>query len=380
MVPWFLSIRYAQARICGATFARWPRYRGPSTLLTRGESGSLNPTAAARDIFPDPFIPRLRNRKRLAAHSFFISFPIAFRYILKVEPMRNRRAHIKRRPKRIRLTDRDRRILETIYAYDGIVSLKQIDRLFFSGQGRTWPRERMRALLRNGYVAIPDKASRHRVPYGATIFFLDVRGAEVVAALYGVFPRNIKWRKKPRWSLISHDLAVNDFRIDVQFATQVSADLALHSWIPESKFWSESDRIKYRTAGGAVRYRRVRPDGFFTLRRPIVSSAGTFEEMAFLLEIDMGTEDHPRFAREKVRPGVAYLKSRAYLKRFGVNYGRWLVVTTSDKRLANMKTQTEKAGGSNLFYFTTFEKVSQESILKKPIWHIAGSVKPTSIL
>ena len=32
---------------------------------------------------------------------------------------------------------------------------------------------------------------------------------------------------------------------------------------------------------------------------------GPTKQFAFLLEIDMGSEDNPRFAREKVRPGAS---------------------------------------------------------------------------
>ena len=272
----------------------------------------------------------------------------------------------------IRLTNRDKRILETIHAFDGMMSLKQIDRLFFSGQGGTWPRERMRSLIKHGYINTPEEADIHRVPVGETIYYLDVKGAELVAGLNGKLAKDFNWRRKPRWSLIAHDLAVNDFRIAVMFAAHASRSLTLHRWVPESEFWSYPDTVEYKTANGKSKKRKVIPDGFFTVRQPHVSQPGVKEELAFLLEIDMGTEDNPRFAREKVRPGVAYLKSEDYPARFGVDYGRWLVVTTSQTRLNNMKAQTEGAGGDGVFYFTTFDEVSSGTALKQRIWHLAG--------
>ena len=48
----------------------------------------------------------------------------------------------------MRLTERDKEMLEAIHAFDGMMSLRQIDRLFFSGKGRTQPRQRMRTLVR----------------------------------------------------------------------------------------------------------------------------------------------------------------------------------------------------------------------------------------
>jgi hypothetical protein len=138
--------------------------------------------------------------------------------------------------------------------------------------------------------------------------------------------------------------------------------------------------VEYKNANGKSKKRKVIPDGFFTVRLPHKSQTGVMEELAFLLEIDMGTEDNPRFAREKVRPGVAYLKSRAYQKRFGVYYGRWLVVTTNETRLTNMKSQTEIAGGSKFFFFTTFEKVLANTVLTKPIWRLVEVDEPKSII
>ena len=93
--------------------------------------------------------------------------------------MRNRRPPYTRleRPPSLRLTERDRRILETIHAFDGLMSLRQIDRLFFSGRGGTWARERMRALFDHGYVNMPDTANVYRVPLGETIYLLGKKGA-----------------------------------------------------------------------------------------------------------------------------------------------------------------------------------------------------------
>ena len=280
----------------------------------------------------------------------------------------------------LRLTNRDRRILETIHAFDGMLSLEQIDRLFFSGRGGTWPRERMRQLFDHDYVGMLGTANAHRVPQGETIYFLNKAGAALVAGLRGEDLSQFAWREEPRWAMITHDLAVNRFRIDVMEATDLAPTLCLHRWIPESVFWVEPDRVQYQTRSGVRGARQMRPDGFFTLRRPAPGYRGQVEELAFLLEIDMGTEDNPRFAREKVRPGVAYTGSAVYAARFGVNYGRWLVVTTSRRRLENMKAQTERAGGAGLFYFTTFEEVNSHTILTAAIWHLAGRDGPVSIL
>lgn len=277
-----------------------------------------------------------------------------------------------------RLTTRDKRILETIHAFDGLLSLRQVDRLFFSGKGRSQSRARMRVLFDNAYVNMPDPASIHQVPVGETVYWLDRKGAALVAGLSGKRPNQMKWRKGPRYSLIEHDLKVNDFRIALQDACRSENGNELNQWVPESEFSSQADRVSYETAAGKKMSRLIRPDGYFTIeRQPRLGNSKLF---SFLLEIDMGTEDNPRFAREKVRPGIAYLKSEQYVVRFGQPYGRYLVITTGHRRAANMKAQAERHGGKNLFYFATFDDLCAETILTEPVWMLAGHQAPRSIL
>jgi len=281
-------------------------------------------------------------------------------------------------PPPIRLTSRDKRILETIHAFDGLLSLRQIDRLFFSGKGRSQPRARMRALFDNSHVQMPNPESIHQVPRGETVYWLDRKGASLVAGFQGKSSAQLKWRRKPRFSQIEHDLKVNDFRIAVREDCQLQPDLQLEMWLPESEFAVQPDRISYETSAGKKTSRTIRPDGYFTIEHQ--PQFGRNKPFSFLLEIDMGSEDNPRFAREKVLPGVAYLKSSKYADRFGRPHGRYLVVTTGHRRLLNMKAQAERHNGKNLFYFATFDDLRAGTFLAEPVWMLAGHQEPHSII
>jgi len=139
--------------------------------------------------------------------------------------------------------------------------------------------------------------------------------------------------------------------------------VTLETWTPESEFWAYPDRIEYIFQGKKM-HRYIRPDGFFVL--------STSEHVIrYLLEIDRSTEDNPRFLREKISPGLAYVKSQAYEERFGHRSGRWLVVTTGERRLANMLDQARRAKAKGSFYFTTFAQVNPQTILQAPIWRRA---------
>ena len=281
-------------------------------------------------------------------------------------------------PRPIRLTRRDKQILETIHAFDGMMSRKQIDRLFFAGKGRTQPRQRMQALFDHGYVNMPDAEEIHRVPLGEVIYWLDKKGAKLVAGLRGNVPSGFSWRKKPRWSLLEHDLAVNDVRIAVREACQRSPLLTLEQWITDNAFRADPDTVKTRK--NKMKNRQVIPDAFFSIHQESGARPGEAKQFSFLLEVDMATESNPRFVREKVRAGIAYLGGKMYRKRFGVSYGRYLVITSGERRLAHLKRATEKAGGKGLFYFTTLDSLTNADVLRGHIWQLAGNESRSAII
>lgn len=268
-------------------------------------------------------------------------------------------------PPSMRLMDRDKRILEAIHAYDGLLSFSQIHRKFFSNKSQA--ELRMRLLYQHRYVNRPELQQRRRVP--EMVYWLDKNGAEVVASLNGTPLPEFVWRKEPRWFQVEHDLAVNDFRLMVEAACQATPDVKLETWIPESEFWSHPDQIIYKANQTQVK-RKIRPDGFFML----TTSGHRFR---YLLEIDRSTEDNPRFFRDKILPGLAYLKSDAYADRFGHRSGRWLVVTTGERRLTNMLSQARRGDAKGLFYFTTYDRLTEQTVLSAPIWQRAD--RPDSV-
>jgi hypothetical protein len=256
----------------------------------------------------------------------------------------------------MRLTERDKRILEAVHAYDGVLSFTQIQRLFFTGKSQT--EQRLKLLYQNRYLNRPNKDQRRRL--AQMIYWLDKKGADLIASLNGTPLPEFYWRKEPRWFQLEHDLAVTDFRLDMIQACQHDSDIGLETWIPESEFWAYPDKVTYSYQDKKLK-RNIRPDGFFML------NTGE-HRMRYLLEIDRSTEDNPRFFREKILPGMAYIKSDAYEKRFGHRSGRWLVVTTGERRMNNMLSQAKQARVKGLFYFTTFDKITPQTLLQSPVW------------
>jgi hypothetical protein len=295
------------------------------------------------------------------------------------------RRRIYRQPQtyqRIVLTERDKQILETVHAFDGMMSLKQLWRLYFPDcSSDVQPRKRLRDLCNNGYLTMPTSEEGLRwVPLGETVYWLDTKGAQVLADLAGVDAADFKWRRAGRWSKIAHDLAVNDFRLTMTEACERDPELTLVDWVPEGGFLRDRDTITYTTRKGSSKKRMMQPDGWFHVTKTSKRYTGKVNTYAFLVEIDMGTESATRFGRDKVPSGVAYLKSDLYRQRFGMPYGRYVVVTGGEERMMNMKAQTERLGGEKLFYFTTFEQIRAQNALQEPIWWQAGSKNKYSLI
>jgi hypothetical protein len=183
----------------------------------------------------------------------------------------------------------------------------------------------------------------------------------------------IRWQREPRWSQLAHDIAVNDFRLDVEQAAKHWPSLSLEEWIPEGEFLTNMDTV--RISADDKQRKGVRPDGFFILVDHLRQIDNSPAKARFLLELDNSTHPLNRFGRDKALAGLAYIRSSAYRKRFGFNSGRWLVVCKSQARMVNLKKQTEKVLGKQAtnFLFTTFDQVKPETVLSQPIWWLGES-------
>ena len=63
-----------------------------------------------------------------------------------------------------------------------------------------------------------------------------------------------------------------------------------------------------------------------------------------------------------------------------MDYGRYLVVTTGGIRLENMIRHTGRVPGGEIFYFTTFDQVTAETVLTAPIWRKPGKSEPFALI
>ena len=306
----------------------------------------------------------------------------------------------------MRFQQRDGEILSMIYVYDGVLALRHLKMRFWPNATLRAAQKRLSKLLSGNYLARPTVSQRRTQPIPEPIYWLGWKGILWIAGQHGasIAPptshgesqmrrlakrlrdHGIHWLREPRWLQLAHDLAVVDFRRTIEASIQDVPTWALETWTHETVFRSEGDVISYQVKGTDGRLRTkskfVYPDSYFVITDRQRHAQGQLARARFLLEVDRATHSNIRFGKEKVAPGVAYIQSRAYKRRFGNNSGRWLIVTTGERRMQNLMRQThEVAGtGASVFFFTFFEALRNANVLTQPIWRQVGEKHPVSLL
>ena len=243
----------------------------------------------------------------------------------------------------------------------------QIQRLHFPNASRIACTLRIKKLYEHKFLDRFEKPvvrGSHQL-----IYALDKRGADVVAASLEIDRQKVRWNRannRVEFLFLEHTLSISEFR--------VCLDIALAGRPEELIFWQRGDKTHLRrisVTGAKKKYFVVAPDAFFGIQ----SGRG---KHIFFLEVDMGTETLSRFA-EKVVAYKRYWKSGQYKEEYGFNHFRVLTVAESERRLANLIQATGKAGGRQMFLFTTFSAIQSHSPLGS-VWLSPFIDSPTSLL
>ena len=283
----------------------------------------------------------------------------------------------------LRLTPRDAAILIAIYQYRALTT-PQVETLFFSlnrtgaqqgekGKINTRCQYRLQLLHQHGYLLRdeqPQKLTEGRKPF---VYWLDKSGALFVREhLDG---EELDWsHREHRVSpfFLEHLLATNDARIALTVDAHKHG-FAIATWLDDRtlKRQQMTDTVTLRGPNGRMQRAAVVPDGYFVLD----TGAHLYHHF---LEMDLSTVTGVasvwgrRDWARKVAAYLEYYRSGKYQERYKTQGLRILTVTTGEKRLANLKAATEKAGGKARFWFTTFERMRTSDVLVEPIWEKAG--------
>lgn len=300
----------------------------------------------------------------------------------------------------MRFQQRDEIILQTIHAYDGILARRQIKQLFWKNASNQAMERRLSLLFHNHYLNWPDEEQRRTRPIPEPIVWLGWRGIIYLAQQQTpckiIEPQNngenqtrmletrlrkqgIHWQREPNWSQLAHDIAINDFRMQVEKAVSKLPSITMEPWQTEGSFRRDMDVITYEYTNRKGEKEKlshgVCPDGFFTLVDHLRQINNQPAKARFLVEYDNSTHPLYRFGKYKSLPGLMYIRSEAYKQRFGFNSGRWLIICKSVQRLKNLKSQTEFILGNQAsnFLFAEISQINYNTVLTSPIWHLGGS-------
>jgi Replication-relaxation len=292
-----------------------------------------------------------------------------------------------KQPPAMVLMERDREILRRVYAYR-LMTRGQIERLLFlpeNGQDHltktSKARKRLKLLYQHGYL------ERMPVPTASgswawrPVYRLARKGAELIASERGTTASELPYwgrgddkdHRSTRVSslFLEHTLAINDVRIAFTQAARAQG-YRVEKWLDETHLKSEvmRDYVAVTNEQGKSSRVPVIPDAYFILH------LGD-RRAHFFLELDRATMTNGRW-KTRVKAYQEYLRSGKYQQRYQTRSLRILTITTTEPRLANLKKTTERAGGKDLFWFTTAEQVTANTVLFSPIWLLANDERASA--
>lgn len=279
--------------------------------------------------------------------------------------------HPERAHHKMAFVERDVRILEHVQYYGGVLRADHLLQLEFQGTHGKACQRRLTQLFHNGYLMRTSKVGS--VYCGGTVYWLTKQGAREVAAGTADHSSLSPFVAAPIWTQIRHDLRIVELVLAIQRAcAQSRGELEVREWLTERDLRMEMMKVPAITPAGKRGLRQVIPDAYLQIDRH--TGQGEPFHSRLLLEVDHSTHPQRRFADHKILPGIEWIKSAGYKKRFGAARGRWLVITKSEQRLLHLKQTTERAAGKDaiFWYFTTFEQLSAQTVLTEPIWQRGG--------
>ena len=175
------------------------------------------------------------------------------------------------------------------------------------------------------------------------VYTLSPKGAELVSAKFGGIHRT-SGRLVVGDRFVEHQMGINEIYLAVKYRQSTNAGIGLRRWLTFRQSISEAIKLT--------------PDGYFEL-----DSGGTVR--AIFLEVDLGTEALAVW-QQKAACYLQLAVSGEFLKRFRQPQFRVLAVTSSERRLVNLRSTVARST-DKVFWFTTFESINRDG-LWSPIW------------
>jgi hypothetical protein len=175
------------------------------------------------------------------------------------------------------------------------------------------------------------------------VYTLSPKGAELVAAKLGGIHR-AAGRLVLGDRFVQHQTGVNEIYVALKYRPAPNSFAGLSRWLTFRQ-----------SISGAI---KLTPDAYLEMR-----IGDTLR--AIFLEVDLGTEALSEW-QKKATYYLQLAVSGEFLKRFRQPQFRVLVVASSDRRIANIRSTIAKST-DKIFWFTTFEIINRDGFWS-PIW------------
>jgi Replication-relaxation len=264
----------------------------------------------------------------------------------------------------LRLEERDARLLCDLFLHR-FMARGQLEALYFTSTVRC--NARLRQLFDYAYVK---RYYLPAAPYGAqAVYSIGKNAVPLVAARLDMEADEVagQYRRTRTPSFIEHTLEVVNLWLAFRDACAQAEGVEIERWLPETLC-----RHDY-TLGvkGAARRKQeaFKPDAFVRL-----ACGGRFYD--YFIEVDLGHTSSRQFLG-KLMTHQRYLESGLFTQIFGRERFKTLVVTTTGRRLKNLRALVE-AQGSDLFWFATLDDARQSGITGR-IWQVPFSGEFTAL-
>jgi hypothetical protein len=267
-----------------------------------------------------------------------------------------------------KLTSRDIAVLMDIFKYR-YLSRSQIEKLHFPSSLTS--RRRLRVLLELECIkefTVPSISER--------IFYLDKKGAEIVAIELSLDLDELGWHRHTRqpkdYYFLKHFMALNDFQILLRTACQ-KHNMTLFRFVPEYIGTQTDNGYVKKLIRDRVNNLSHTPDAVFSLVKNDTPAL-------FFLEIDRGIEVIGDPEKGLLKAVVFYLNYwtsqnwHQYKAFFGGEFEtfRVLIITTSKARIQHLREATSKYqyhdSRAKRFLWATTQEQATEDWLFESIW------------
>lgn len=241
-------------------------------------------------------------------------------------------------------------------------------------------RERLKWLFQYGYLERKAQTRRLDEPAKPLLYFLDEKGALLIAEKEGLFREQVNWRSQDNQLsdlFLNHTLAINDLRIN--FAVSANKlDMTIPEWKDERVLKNLQNRVVVEIKTGGTKQKfNLYPDAY----NCIEDNEGS--QYHHFIEVDLGTETikssglKKKDFQRKILAYRAYIQSGKFEKTYGADIFRVLIIAGSRNRMLNLKSASEEIEkkGNEIFWFTTLNQLQNANIISDPIWFAIGNSK-----